>query len=61
MPRRKCSKCLYKDSCDGNNVCGYFYPIDDELIDKEIMVENAKAYEEFLEQWRAYVSEDYFF
>lgn len=61
MPRRKCSKCLYGDICDGHKVCEHFYPTDDNLLDKEIERQNKAEYEEFLEQWRIYTDEDNFF
>ena len=61
MPRRKCNKCLYKDCCDEHKICGHFYPVDDDLLDKEIARHNAEDREEFLEQWRIYIKEADFF
>lgn len=56
MSRKQCTGCLFRDKCDGSELCDNYYPVDDHMDDVAMDGVIQKHYEEFLQEWDEYIN-----
>lgn len=57
MSNKKCSTCLYNDTCKSKTLCKHYTSVDDKVIDAELEEYIEDARREFRSEWWGYIDE----
>lgn len=59
MSRKQCTKCLFRDKCDGSELCDDYYPVDGDMTDDAVDELIQNRHEEFRQEWNEYIEKFY--